>query len=110
MTASLLTWLDANWANAIGAWVALSFTCLFVWIVLCEFYAYRRRAPAWEDAGGPVSALDQMPALVSSLTGRIVELEDRIARRDETIADLVAENERLLRELAEVDACSEILR
>ena len=43
-------------------------------------------------------------AQVSSLTGEVVELRDRIARRDETINDLIAENERLLRENAEADA------
>lgn len=41
---------------------------------------------------------------VAELTGRIAELEDRIARRDETIQDLVAENQRLLGDLAEFDA------
>ena len=47
------------------------------------------------------SYLNQM---VTSLTAEVMELRDRIARRDETIDELVSENERLLREIAERDA------
>jgi peptidoglycan hydrolase CwlO-like protein len=41
---------------------------------------------------------------VADLHGQVAELQDRIARRDDTIADLAAENQRLLRDLAEFDA------
>jgi hypothetical protein len=43
VTASLLTWLDANWLNAIAGWTALSFTLLAVWVVLCESTRRARR-------------------------------------------------------------------
>ena len=49
-------------------------------------------------------ARDRALSQVSSLTGEVMELRDRIARRDETIDELVSENERLLREIAEREA------
>lgn len=50
------------------------------------------------------SAAEVFPEAIAKLTAEKLELEERLRWRDDLIGDLVAENERLLREIAEAEA------